>query len=68
MICPWCNQEMEKGFLQSSRAVIFGPEIRESALWPPKKGEVKLTKGFWSMPSAAAWHCSKCKRVVVEYE
>ena len=67
MLCPWCNQEMTAGFLMSSRPVIFGPEARETVLWPRREGEVKLTKRFWTMPRTPAWHCARCRRVVVEY-
>ncbi len=68
MLCPWCNQEMAEGFLQSSRSPIFGPEKRKMALWPPKEGEVRLTKQVWNMGCTPAWHCARCKRGVVAYE
>ena len=32
MLCPWCNQEMKQGFLQSSRSIIFSPEIAEGVV------------------------------------
>ena len=67
MLCPWCDQEIAQGFLQSSRGVVVGPEKRESALWPPKEGEVKLTKRSWTLSAVPARHCARCKRVVVEY-
>ena len=67
MLCPWCNQEMKQGFLQSSRSIIFSPEIAEGVVMALREGEVKLTKHFWSTPRAPAWHCAGCKRVVAEY-
>ena len=68
MLCPWCNQEMKQGFLQSSRGVIFAPEVKEGVVLALEEEDVKLTKRFWSTPRALAWHCAGCKRVVVEYE
>ena len=68
MVCPWCNREMEAGFLMSGKPIGFGLEEREAVLWPRKEGEVKLTKQFWTMPRTPAWHCPGCKRVVVAYE
>ena len=68
MLCPWCNQEMAEGYLQSSRKVIFAPEVKEGFVLAWKEGEVTVTKHFWSTPKATAWHCAGCKRVVVEYE
>ncbi|RKI69407.1 hypothetical protein D7V91_05950 [bacterium 1xD42-67] len=68
MMCPWCDQEMEQGFLMSSRPVIFGPEERESVLWPRKKGEVELMKLSWTISNIPAWHCARCRRVVAEHE
>lgn len=38
------------------------------ALWPPKEGEVRLTKQVWNMGCTPAWHCARCKRGVVAYE
>lgn len=67
MLCPWCNGEMREGFLQSARPVIFTPELQGTWLVLPE-GAVRLTKGFWRLPRAAAWQCPACKRVVVEYE
>ena len=68
MLCPWCNREMEEGFLQSARPIVFTLKARTMALMPQTEGEVKLTKQFWTMPAAPAWHCARCRRVVAEYE
>ena len=67
MLCPWCDRDMEKGFLMSGKPIVFGPEKRNVAIWPPKSGEVRLAKGGWNMASVPAWKCAGCKRVVVEY-
>lgn len=68
MLCPWCNREMKKGFLQSGKPIVFNLEARTFALLHQREGEAALTKQFWTMPTVPAWHCAKCKRVVVEYE
>ena len=69
MLCPWCNQEMVEGFLQSGRGAIFAQEIKEGSVLARKEGEVNLlTFHFWTAPRAPAWHCARCKRVVVEYD
>lgn len=68
MLCPWCDQEMKEGFLQSSRGVIFSEEVKEGVVLALREGDVKLTKHLWSTPRAPAWHCAGCRRVVVEYE
>lgn len=68
MLCPWCGREMEEGFLQSSRKVIFSEEVKDTLVLALREGDVTLTKHFWSTPRAPARHCARCKRVVVEYE
>ena len=70
MICPNCNQEMEKGYIQ----------CRDGIYWTPKKqlvaalsslgiGAIKIgqDRGLSSNSIAEAYHCKNCKKVIIDY-
>lgn len=69
MNCPYCNKEMEKGFIQSPHEIN----------WSPKKyfcnssdihsdmivlGESNFIKGS----STIAYCCRFCKKIIIDYD
>ncbi len=75
MNCPYCNKEMEKGYISDSR--------RYRMLWLPEgtnfflntKKSITKHNGIilcelpwleWEAPVAYA--CKECKKVIIEYE
>lgn len=66
MLCPYCNQAMTEGYVQSARVMFFTTELKELFLTPGKNG-VTLSKNNWTFPNAKAWHCSACRKVIAEY-
>ena len=61
MKCPYCGEEMKKGFLMSSRDITF-------AIFRIKKhGDLELSKGSGGIPHCEAYQCSSCKKIMIDY-
>ena len=70
MKCPYCNFEMEKGFVQCRDGVYWTPKKQwVSALSSMAKGAVAIGMDDKMMPKsrAEAYHCEKCKTVIIPY-
>ena len=71
MRCPYCNNEMQNGFVQCRDGVYWTPDKQwMSTFVPMAKGSVPIgTDDKW-MPNgkAVAYHCVQCKMVIIPYE
>jgi len=73
MNCPFCEREMEFGYIQNRDGVYWMRSKRAiSTIMPPKHDRevVSLNDGkvsYFAGGSAEAWLCRKCKKVVVDY-
>lgn len=66
MKCPTCGQEMEEGFVQSAREILFA--IEPHRFWfKVKKEEVLLSSHNWTRPTCIAYLCRNCKKVIINY-
>ncbi|TCL41906.1 PF20097 family protein [Harryflintia acetispora] len=69
MKCPFCDREMEKGYITSDgNAIAWRKERHESAL-VGKGGGVQLS---WNILGGAAavknaYHCKGCEKIVIDY-
>ena len=66
MNCPYCNRPMVSGFVQA-RGEVYFTQSPHKLLFAAKGNDVVLTKKNNTSPTAVAWHCENCKRVIVEY-
>ncbi len=71
MKCPVCGQEMEPGYLQSDRQILFTTQ-RPMASGVPfphiaRRKDLRLTPAVTSPFTCPAWHCSQCGQVLVKY-
>lgn len=71
MICPFCNEEMEKGVIQSKGRLAWS---RDEALLPLSRlfqeDLIELTdpQEFFSLyPATDAYCCKHCKKVIIDY-
>lgn len=67
MKCPKCKKEMEKGYLQSGRQILFSPVKKK--LNPSrysKKTDTRITSFFDY--AVDAYICKDCKEVVFNYK
>ena len=69
MKCPYCEKEMEKGYIQCRDGVTWTPKKQlVSALSILGKDAVSLFNGAADNSSAVyAYKCSKCKKVLIDY-
>lgn len=68
MNCPYCGNEMTRGWVQSARRVLFTTIKNESGFLFKAKGDIVLTTNNFIDPSCIAYHCGTCKKVVIDYE
>ena len=68
MKCPYCNEEMERGYLKSSQRIHWGKEKALGFL----PDDIKLTKDFWKGFFEGfyveAYHCRHCGKIVISPE
>lgn len=70
MLCPYCNREMEKGYIQSRDGLHWTPKRQiVSALSGLGKGAVLIgnNNSFVPNTTAVAYHCEECKCVIIPY-
>mgnify|MGYP000316814689 CR=1 FL=1 len=64
MNCPYCQQEMAAGYLQSSRMLVWDRKLLSDAITPAYGSDgMILTKRFHLSKAFAinAYYCEKCK-------
>lgn len=66
MKCPFCNQEMEVGFLESSHKFYFTSKAHYILTLPHlRDGDVELSGSFF--PRHEAFICRSCKKIIIDY-
>ncbi len=68
MICPYCQGEMDNGYIQCRDGVYWTPEKSLVAAFSfAKRGAIRLSSqsGVFSS-EAAAYLCRNCKKVIVD--
>ncbi len=58
---------MTEGFVQAARQVFFTKE-RHKFFFNAQSDDVLLSTHNWTAPTAKAWNCENCMKVVVDYE
>lgn len=70
MKCPYCNNEMEKGYVQSSKEVYYTTKPTKFVLltFPkPVNKDISLSEGIFAPVTIEAWNCTFCKRILIDY-
>lgn len=72
MKCPYCNEEMERGFIISGHEIVWEPKRRYiggSILYNDVVvlSEISLASLFKGN-AVIAYNCKKCKKVIIDYE
>lgn len=68
MKCPYCGEEMVDGYLISSTDISFSTDDPERFFRIKKRNDLELSTGSGlSIPHCAACHCSRCKKLVIDY-
>lgn len=67
MQCPYCNEEMKKGYIQSPRQQIFWGEEKRKILIIPLGDDISLSQGTFNTPYVESYCCLKCKKIIIEF-
>ena len=68
MKCPYCDEEMEKGYIDQTDfrfPLEWYPAKRETGFFASKKRNVKLT-AVMKGGSITAYRCDACKKIVID--
>ena len=70
MKCPYCNNEMELGYIQCRDGVTWTPKKQLiAALSILGKGSISLKNGAAENSRAVyAQRCKECKKVIIDYD
>lgn len=70
MKCPYCNNEMQQGYVQCRDGLTWTPKKqRVAALSSFGEGAIPIGKhnGLVGNSIAVAYNCEQCKKVIIEY-
>lgn len=69
MKCPYCEKEMEQGYIQCRDGVTWTPKKQPiAALSVLGKGSLSLTNGAAeNSRTVYAYRCDRCKKVIIDY-
>ena len=67
MHCPYCQREMESGFIQSRNEIIFSVKEKSLAVPIRKKGDIRLTTNPIPPSVCTAWNCKVCHKILLDY-
>ena len=68
MKCPFCDSEMEKGYVQANRGMAWTKKIHLFDLVSPNKGEIIFhIKNAFCKAYFDAYICKTCKKILVDY-
>ena len=68
MKCPYCSREMEKGYVPSARPVIWSLNKKKLLFIATEADDLTISKGYLNGCFAEAYHCSKCKKIIIATE
>ena len=69
MKCPYCNKEMELGFIQSNREIVWFHERHKVSLLSYEEEDVVLSETDFLRGSTVISHlCRSCEKVIIDYE
>ena len=66
MKCPCCDSEMEQGYIQSQRPIIWSATKKHFAIIPDNNTDVGVTGESWGGCYAPSFLCRVCNKLIVE--
>lgn len=69
MKCPYCDKEMEEGYITSDARCIAWRKERYESAWVSKKSDgIQLSRTFaGAVALDHAYCCKKCKKIIIDY-
>lgn len=68
MKCPYCNEEMEKGYLQTARDLYWTQNPKKVFMFANLKDDFLIGETKFQGRLAEANHCPKCKKIILDVE
>lgn len=67
MKCPYCDGEMERGFLQGPRGVFWSAKGRNFIFFPHRtKGDVVIAGALECSSGENSYLCRKCSMLITD--
>lgn len=66
MKCPYCGNEMSKGYLQSERTAFWSEQIKKFFITADVINDIELTTTAWNGTYAEALICRDCKKLIMD--
>ncbi len=70
MNCPYCHTEMEKGYVDETRALFpieWYPAKREPGILVSRKRNIRLTS-CWKTGNVIMHHCADCRKFIIDQD
>ncbi len=67
MKCPYCENEMDKGKVESNGRMLLFSNRKHHFSLEPGKGEILLDKTMFNDTRIDAFKCGRCKKIIIEY-
>lgn len=65
MKCPYCGDEMQAGYLQSSRPLVWDPSVLGDVVAPETgNGGFYVTKGLFKRNCVKTAYCAHCELLI----
>ena len=64
MNCPYCEQEMEKGFVQANTSELFWSKNKSKVFFIPSEDDEPLTQNLF-VTGIEAHRCYSCKKILI---
>jgi hypothetical protein len=67
MKCPYCDSEMEQGYLQGPGGVFWSEKSKRFFLYPREQNGDVVIAGSWERSSGDdAWLCRNCGKMIID--
>ncbi len=61
MLCPYCGEEMEKGYIQTRDMLGWSPKVRALSVFSGFFNDIKFGS------AVETYNCKKCMKLILEY-
>lgn len=67
MKCPYCEEEMEVGLVQSAKSIFWSERKHKFSFNAnERQGEVSIAPLAWNGCVANGFYCEKCRKVIID--
>lgn len=67
MKCPYCQNEMENGFIQSGRNILWTEKKHIISTNPKNENDFIIASNPLGGATIKGFCCRKCRKLVIEY-